>query len=185
MPLAESCLNIVKIMAHYNLITEKHSNEKISQFIRNLQDIEYGDVYPLDIVPFLNPSTALVISYYDDCNIYQEDNYYVEELRKTGIHSQGHLNFSNLNQDWSEEGIVTLTYTLNGKAGKIEFNNIETRDMVPDEYIEFVKTILDSVSGTDRYLHYVVDSYLVFCLLPIDVANELEAMEANKSIRNK
>ena len=184
MSLAESCLKIVQIMDQYNLITEKRSEEEMNQFTKNLQDTEYGDVYPLDIVSFLNPSTALVIAYYDDCNIYQEYNYYVEELRKIGIHSQGHLNFSDLAQDYSKEGIITLTYTLNGEVGKIEFKE-DIRDTVPEEYIQFVKTILESVSGTHRYLHYVLDSYLVFCLLPIEVVNELEAMQANKFTPNK
>ena len=105
--------------------TEKRSEEEINQFIKNSQDVEYGDVYPLDIA-----------------------------------------------------------YTLNGEVDKIAFKE-DIRDTVPEEYIQFVTNILDSVSGTHRYLHYVLESYLVFCLLPIEVANELEAMQANKFIQNK
>ncbi len=179
MSLKESCLNVVKIMNRYDLVTEKRSEEEINQFINDLHDTGYGGAYPLQIVPFLNPDSTIAIYHYDDCNTYQEEDYYVKELTKIAIHSQGQLNFTDLVQDYEDDGTTTLTYTLNNKAGKLSFNDQDTYDSVPEEYLEFIKTTLNTVSGTHRYLQYAEDVYLVFCLLPIDVINELEAIKAN------
>lgn len=183
MSLEESCLEVFRIMTRHDLVSEERSDAQIHQFIKELYQTGYGGAYPLQVVPYLNPSTTIGIYYYDDCNTYQDPNYYLEELTKIGIHSQGHINFTNLVENCDDDGIITLTYSLNGKAGKLTFSTLDTYNSVPEEYIEFVKTTINKVSGTHRYLQYEEDIYLFFCLLTVDIANELEAIKANKFVK--
>ena len=179
MSLEESCLKVVKLLTQHDLITEKLSEEGICQCINELKENSFGGAFPLQIVPYLNPNIVINIVHYDDCNTYQEDGYYVAELTKLGLHSQGHLNFADLRQDYDDQGRVVLTYTLNEEAGKLVFDDQDTRDEVPYEYIQFIKTICDRVSGTHRYLHYEEEICLGYCLFPAMVADELEAIQAN------
>lgn len=82
---------------------------------------------------------------YDDCNFYQDDNYYKNKLDALNIFLGDLINISNVSEVYydNEPCRLHLSFTLNGERKNMDIKTDEEWDHVPWSFIELLWSILN------------------------------------------
>jgi len=148
----QSTKEMIEVIKNTGLLREDVSDIEINRLLDELEVREtYEYVSPINAF-FLSNLESLYVSEFDDCNLYQEPNYYVKILEEITKFSCGDISFSEISESWIESGDVILTFSVNNIPSELEFNTQEESDVVPGEFIVFVHKSLMDYKGNSRYL---------------------------------
>lgn len=169
---------VISILEKYQLLKSDIKEDELQRNIDDLANIEQHDfVDPLNLVGEVTELNNFYLSSYDDCNCYQENDYYKNVLEEINNNSNGKLNFSEIDESWSDNGIVNLTFSLNGEKNTLKLDIFEQHDMVPSEFVEFIhKRILDT-DKEERFISVDDEMGSSYYLLPAKAAIELSQLK--------
>jgi hypothetical protein len=148
----QSINELANLLKKNDLLKDDYEEDKLNELINDLkQREEWGIVSPLEML-YLSKIDSTYIDTYDDCNIYQEPHYYENVLRDISQFSDGDIELNNISESWDEEGNVTLSFIENGAQKSLSFNALEEKDIVPDNFVNYIRNTLTSFDGNSKYL---------------------------------
>jgi hypothetical protein len=139
--------------------------------------------HPLELgTIFKEDDFIVILSTWDDCNLYQDEGYYINILTQISNHKNNGITITGINELWDVEGNVELKFDLNGKPHTLKFNHLEEHDTVPVVFTDYLKKLLETHSGSSKYIREQREEYDVYYLLP----NELvEYLKCNSEINER
>jgi len=144
--------------------TQKDIDEYIDVMIINLFEEHGLKVFKVDT--------------YDDCNFYQDGNYYKEKLDTLNIFLGDRVNISDVSELYSDDEpcMIRLLFTLNGERKNMDIKTDEERDHVPWSFIELLMSILEP-HETDILYSVGYDGHISYLKLPPAFLADLKKLD--------
>jgi len=130
--------------------------------------------FNLSYVMDLDGEDVLAMKNWDDCNLYQEEGFYIESLEKIDAQQKNSISIKNIKEDWGSDGNIKLSFSLNGDSQVLEFNHLEEHDNVPLVFVDYVRKLLLNYEGDSKFILVDDEQADFYCLVPILALKEIQ-----------
>ena len=176
----ESAKKVLSVIQSHELYNPTDSEERLQARIESLAEIEkWGTCDPfVMIVDNVKPPTIYSIDGYDDCNTYQEEGYYKSSLEHYDKISEGNITLSNIQETWSENGMVKVSFEHNGNATELNFDAINgDMDMVPEEFTSFQMELVKNLVEKNKCIEIYGDGGFYYYFFPEELCKQLNQIK--------
>ena len=171
----ESAQRVVSLMKEQGLTKGDLSENEVIKEIEALSEIaKYQGIDPMSLIATVTNLSCLYVAHYDDCNIYEEPGYYKELLEKITRFSEKGITFSDIEETWSDDGTITLCFSVDGKQERLQFDTSE-RDVVPSVFVDYLDKVLMAYRGSSQFFDVNdSDGGVMYYLLPSELIQKLD-----------
>ena len=153
------------------------SDNKVEEDIRMLAEIEKTE--HCDPMLMLMRHTKLKSAWVDrfnDCNPQHEPGYYEEQLNEISRLSKGAIVFSDVREEWNDEGQVDVYATHAGETTHMHLDVRESWDLVPEAFLEYINGTVMAHRGDQVFFCVGSGEGDRYYFLPRELAQELTAI---------